>query len=103
MCAADDIDAIAIISSTGCHAEHIRKALEAGKHVFCEKPLAGSVEECLEVERIIAAHPERQKYPLKSFSAGIFFHTVASRENEIFPAHSRFASALNFPSQRFLA
>lgn len=57
MCAADDIDAIAIVSSTGCHAAHIKAALEAGKHVFCEKPLAGSVEECLEVERIIAEHP----------------------------------------------
>lgn len=55
---ADDIDAVCINSSTGAHGEHIRMALEAGKHVFCEKPLAESVEDCLKTEAVVAAHPE---------------------------------------------
>jgi len=33
------IDAVLICSPTGTHAELIVKAAEAGKHIFCEKPL----------------------------------------------------------------
>lgn len=35
-----DIDAVAITSPDFCHEEHAVAALQAGKHVFCEKPLA---------------------------------------------------------------
>ena len=35
----NDIDAVLICSSTDTHAEFTRKAAEAGKHIFCEKPL----------------------------------------------------------------
>ncbi len=42
----DDIDAIAVTSPDYCHEEHTVAALEAGKHVFCEKPLAITVEGC---------------------------------------------------------
>jgi myo-inositol 2-dehydrogenase/D-chiro-inositol 1-dehydrogenase len=34
------IDAVLICSPTGTHAELIVKAAEAGKHIFCEKPIA---------------------------------------------------------------
>ena len=34
-----DIDAVVICSSTDTHADLIEQAAEAGKHIFCEKPL----------------------------------------------------------------
>ena len=36
----DDIDAVVICSSTDTHAKIISEAAEAGKHIFCEKPIA---------------------------------------------------------------
>ncbi len=42
----DDIDAVAVTSPDFCHEEHAVAALEAGKHVFCEKPLAITIEGC---------------------------------------------------------
>lgn len=39
----DDIEAMAIATPAAFHAIHARKALEAGKHVFVEKPLAMTV------------------------------------------------------------
>ncbi|MEU1970809.1 Gfo/Idh/MocA family oxidoreductase [Microbacterium sp. NPDC019599] len=43
--ARDDIDLIDIVTPGDSHAEIALAALEAGKHVLCEKPLANSVEE----------------------------------------------------------
>jgi myo-inositol 2-dehydrogenase/D-chiro-inositol 1-dehydrogenase len=42
----DDIQAVIICSSTDTHAQIIIEAAEAGKHIFCEKPIA------LEMEKI---------------------------------------------------
>ena len=39
----DDIDAVEILSPTPLHAEHAIAALEPGKHVSCQKPIANSV------------------------------------------------------------
>ena len=35
-----DIDAVVICSSTDTHAQMIEEAAQAGKHIFCEKPIA---------------------------------------------------------------
>lgn len=59
MCQNPELDAIAIVSPSACHTEHIRLALEAGKHVFCEKPLDITVERCKEAEKIVAAHSDK--------------------------------------------
>ena len=47
-----DIDAIAVTSPDFLHEEHAVAALEAGKYVFCEKPLAITIEGC---DRILNA------------------------------------------------
>jgi predicted dehydrogenase len=43
---ADDIDAVIIATPTSTHYELALGALTSGKHVLCEKPLAGTVGEC---------------------------------------------------------
>jgi len=43
-----DIDAVLICSSTDTHAEIIIEAAKAGKHIFCEKPIASSVPRIVE-------------------------------------------------------
>jgi len=40
-----DIDLIDVCTPPGTHGEIVRQALEAGKHVVCEKPLAPNLEE----------------------------------------------------------
>jgi predicted dehydrogenase len=41
-----DIDVVSLCLPPGIHAEAAIKALKAGKHVLCEKPMAASLEEC---------------------------------------------------------
>lgn len=42
-----EIDWVMIGSWNAAHCEHVLAAFDAGKHVFCEKPLATTVEDCL--------------------------------------------------------
>lgn len=46
-----EVDAVFVTTPTHLHREMIIKALEAGKHVFTEKPITVTVEEALEVVR----------------------------------------------------
>lgn len=46
------VDAVFVCTPDYLHAEHAVAALEAGKHVFLEKPMAITIEEC---DRILAA------------------------------------------------
>jgi predicted dehydrogenase len=40
LAAADDIDVVHVCTPNRFHADYVRAALESGKHVICEKPLA---------------------------------------------------------------
>ncbi|WP_263841396.1 Gfo/Idh/MocA family protein [Salinibacter sp.] len=42
----DDLDVVYIVTPTGLHARDALKAAKAGKHVWCEKPMAKTVAEC---------------------------------------------------------
>jgi UDP-N-acetylglucosamine 3-dehydrogenase len=42
----EDIDVVVVATPDQLHAEHTIAALEAGKHVLCEKPMAMTTEEC---------------------------------------------------------
>jgi myo-inositol 2-dehydrogenase/D-chiro-inositol 1-dehydrogenase len=53
------LDAIVLATPTALHADQIIAALDAGKHVFCEKPLALSVADCLRVEQAAAGRPDQ--------------------------------------------
>ncbi len=42
-----DVDWVMVGSWNSMHREHVVTAFEAGKHVFCEKPLATTLDDCL--------------------------------------------------------
>ncbi len=54
----DEVDAVVIATPVPSHAEHTARALEAGKHVFVEKPMAMSA---AEAERLAGLAEERDR------------------------------------------
>ena len=53
------LDAVVLVTPTSLHADQVIAALEAGKHVFVEKPLALNVADCERVEAVAHRHPGR--------------------------------------------
>ena len=49
-----DVNAVFIVTRHDQHAEHVKAALQAGKHVFVEKPLALTLEELSSIESDLA-------------------------------------------------
>ena len=54
MLADDAVDAVLIATSDAFHVPASRRALAAGKHVFCEKPIGLSIEEVEELQADVA-------------------------------------------------
>ena len=77
--AADDVDAVAICTSTDTHADLIVAAARAGRAIFCEKPISL---ELAEVDRALAAVDE----------AGVPFQIGFNRRFD--PAHAAVAAAV---------
>jgi len=53
-----EINTIAILTRHDLHAEQIIRALQAGKHVFCEKPLAVNDEQLAKIQATLEQHPQ---------------------------------------------
>ncbi|HET7768387.1 MAG TPA: Gfo/Idh/MocA family oxidoreductase [Chloroflexota bacterium] len=54
---ASDVDAVDICTPSALHAEQVIAALQAGKHVLSEKPMADTVEEAEQIAAACRAHP----------------------------------------------
>jgi myo-inositol 2-dehydrogenase/D-chiro-inositol 1-dehydrogenase len=76
---APDVDAVAVCSPTGTHADLIVAAARAGKAIFCEKPVSLDL---AEVDRALAAVEE----------AGVPFQIGFNRRFD--PAHAAVAAAV---------
>ena len=72
LCAAKDIDLVAIATPHGLHAAHAVLAAQCGKHVLVEKPMATSVAEC---DQMIDA-AEKNKVKLMVAHSRRFFPLV---------------------------
>lgn len=53
------IDGVLIATPDHWHVPICKAALESGKHVYCEKPVAHSVAECHALEKLAKAHPRQ--------------------------------------------
>jgi myo-inositol 2-dehydrogenase/D-chiro-inositol 1-dehydrogenase len=51
------LDAVALSTPTTLHADQVIAAIQAGKHVFCEKPLALDLADCERVREVAQRHP----------------------------------------------
>ncbi|MHA3978050.1 Gfo/Idh/MocA family protein [Halovulum sp. GXIMD14794] len=78
MLADDGIDAVYIPLPNGDHVEWTKKALAAGKHVLCEKPIALKVED---VDDLIAARDASGKFAAEAFM--VTHHPQWHRVHEI--------------------
>ncbi len=53
------LDAVFLCTPSGLHCQQIEAGLEAGYHVFCEKPLGVNVPECEYIEGVVARHSDK--------------------------------------------
>ena len=53
------LDAVVLVTPTTLHAKQTIAALEAGRHVFVEKPLSLDLVDCERVQAVAARHPDR--------------------------------------------
>src|SRR6202008_3536958 len=54
-----DVDLVIVSSTPGTHARYAIAALEAGKHVLCEKPMAIDAFEAAQMVTASGQHPDR--------------------------------------------
>ncbi|MBI9101321.1 MAG: Gfo/Idh/MocA family oxidoreductase [Spirochaetales bacterium] len=54
-----EIEAVIVATGSDMHREHVVKACSAEKHIFCEKPLAKTLEDCRIIEEAVASNENR--------------------------------------------
>lgn len=57
-----EIDLVDVATPNHVHRDQVLAALEAGKHVACEKPLAGTLDEAREMKDAAAARPDQKTF-----------------------------------------
>jgi predicted dehydrogenase len=72
-----DLDAVVISTPPHLHAEMCIKALESGKNVLCEKPLARTAEEC---RMILAVAEQNQRFVATGFNYRFYPSIEKARE-----------------------
>ena len=72
-----DVDAVIVSTAPALHAEMTIEALEAGKHVLCEKPLARNPEEC---QQMVDAAERNGRFLGTGFNYRFYPSAVKARE-----------------------
>jgi len=54
-----ELDAIALVTPSALHCDQIEQSLQAGLHVFCEKPLGIGWEDSIRAKEAVLKHPGR--------------------------------------------
>lgn len=98
----DEIDAVCVASPTNTHFDLTREALNAGKHVLCEKPLSLTVAECEE----LGALAEKKKLVLMVghiflFNAGIAWLKQYIDSGELGKIHYAYSTRTNLGPFRY--
>jgi 1,5-anhydro-D-fructose reductase (1,5-anhydro-D-mannitol-forming) len=77
-----DIDAVAINTPTNMHKEVIVAAANAGKHIFTEKVMALTVEDCLEIAKAVEQAGVKFciSFPFRCFPQNLFAKKVAEEK-----------------------
>ncbi len=80
----EDIDAVVVVTPTATHAEVIKAAAAAGKHIFSEKPLAQTLSLCDEaIEAVAAAGVKLQLGFMRRFDAAYVMAKMKIAEGAI--------------------
>ncbi len=79
-----DVEAVFILTRHDLHARQVVKAIQAGKNVFVEKPLALTVEEIADIEEALALAPDPKPYVMVGFNRR--FSPAAQKVREFFAA-----------------
>jgi predicted dehydrogenase len=74
-----EVDAVYIPLPNGLHAEWVHAALQAGKHVLCEKPFTSNAAEAEDIERAAAERPHL--VVMEAFHYR--YHPLASRMRDV--------------------
>ena len=82
---AENVDAVFIVSPGFAHVDSLLQAIEAGKRIFCEKPLCTTAEDCLKVvkaEEAAGKHLIQLGFMLDSMDAGAICYIVINAHRE---------------------